>query len=102
MLVTLWEIFNDGTQPWILKSNKEVADTVKSGSETLPQAQCPDYVYKIALACWKVNPSERPSFGEILKLLQEHSVDVQNVDYERSPSPEVAQYEAMSLNFKEV
>lgn len=69
MLVTIWEIFNDGAVPYSSKSNREVAEYIKGGGK-INQLKCSDDIYKIILACTADLPEERPSFENLLQKLK--------------------------------
>lgn len=89
--MTIWEIFNDGDQPWSGLSNFEVAEAVKGGVEKMKPGKCPEYIYHIALQCWKKDPNDRPDFGTILNELAKNSPISQsdgNENYMKSPISE--------------
>eukprot|EP00035_Acanthoeca_spectabilis_P014636 m.282016 g.282016 ORF g.282016 m.282016 type:complete len:84 (+) comp16183_c0_seq2:5769-6020(+) len=74
--------------PWILRdmrvdkvpfnrlyqglSNKQVCKAViKLGFVMAKPAGCPTDIYKIMVQCWQKEPKDRPSFSEIVALLEQ-------------------------------
>lgn len=55
----VWEIFTEGTVPYVGMSNKEVIDKVISGYRLEKLEKCPQEVYDIILKCWNVEPKSR-------------------------------------------
>jgi hypothetical protein len=39
--------------------------------------ECPDRVYELMKQCWKQEPAERPSFGDILEVLEGFQSELQ-------------------------
>ena len=68
--ILMHEIMTYGAPPYeFLQTNREVIEYVCEG-QRLPQLpSCPDDLYAIMRKCWKEEPSERPSFKEILDML---------------------------------
>ena len=61
--VVLWELFTYGELPYHEKSNEEVITyVVKDFGKLNRPVRCPEYVFKIALSCWSLDPLSRPSF----------------------------------------
>ncbi|XP_030062824.1 discoidin domain-containing receptor 2 [Microcaecilia unicolor] len=79
--VTLWETFTlCKEQPYCQLSDEQVIENTgeffrDQGRQIyLPQPpNCPDYIYKLMLSCWRREAKERLSFHEIHLLLQESS-----------------------------
>lgn len=67
--VVMWEMYNPKETPYKGMRNTEVAANVCMGT-TLPiPHEYPETVKSIMNACWRQNPSERPSFLLIASLL---------------------------------
>ena len=70
--IVIQEILTFGETPYeFLRTNKEVMEYVCAGRVIPKTSSCPDELYAIMLKCWKEEPSERPSFKEILDMLNE-------------------------------
>ncbi|XP_071997816.1 proto-oncogene tyrosine-protein kinase ROS isoform X2 [Engystomops pustulosus] len=69
--VLLWEMFSLGQQPYQGYSNIEVLHYVRSGERMDSPDNCPDDMWDIMLKCWAQNPSQRPSFVQIQKQIEE-------------------------------
>jgi len=64
--MTFFFLLLQSIEPWGDKSNAEVIDAVLK-KERLPKPEgCPNELYEIMMKCWRHNPDERPSFGELL------------------------------------
>ncbi|XP_056638936.1 insulin receptor-like isoform X1 [Diorhabda sublineata] len=69
--IVLWEIATLGEQPYQGLSNEQVLQFVISrGRLTRPQ-ECSDLLYDIMRSCWSWRPSDRPSFWDIVELLED-------------------------------
>nr|XP_053637698.1 tyrosine-protein kinase Src42A-like isoform X1 [Cherax quadricarinatus]XP_053637699.1 tyrosine-protein kinase Src42A-like isoform X1 [Cherax quadricarinatus]XP_053637700.1 tyrosine-protein kinase Src42A-like isoform X1 [Cherax quadricarinatus] len=63
--ILLYEIFTYGGNPYPGVSGKEARDLIQDGKVNRQPRECPDDVYSVMTACWKMNPHERPSFIEL-------------------------------------
>uniref|UniRef100_M4A5T9 receptor protein-tyrosine kinase n=1 Tax=Xiphophorus maculatus TaxID=8083 RepID=M4A5T9_XIPMA len=68
--ILLWEIFSLGASPYPgLHIDEEFCHRLKSGT----RMRAPDYstpeIYSTMLACWEANPSERPTFTDLVEIL---------------------------------
>ena len=55
----IWQI------PYTGMSNAEVTEKVVGGYRMPSPDQCPKQIYEWMLACWKVEPEQRPSFKQL-------------------------------------
>merc|ERR1719322_1239695 len=71
--VTMWEMFSYGFQPWAAQTGQQILEAIdEPGGQRLEQPiHCPKDHYSIMEACWRHNPSERPSFSELVTMLEE-------------------------------
>ena len=67
-------MFTYGDRPYseIEKNSKVIAEVLKGLRLTMPES-CPVEVRELAMRCWRSEPSERPSFVEVLETLQKVS-----------------------------
>lgn len=70
ILVTLWEIFNDGALPWRELLVSEVQVLIRNFFQVPEQGLCPADIYLVIAECLRVNPDERPSFENVLNHLE--------------------------------
>ncbi|KAL1020635.1 hypothetical protein UPYG_G00002720 [Umbra pygmaea] len=63
--VLLWEILTYGGIPYPGFNNMEVYQQINKGYRMPAPEICPDFLYKIMLACWRYSPSDRPEFKEL-------------------------------------
>lgn len=68
--VCLWEIFNYGCQPYSGCTNPEAIEMIRDRQLLLIPDECPQRAYALMLECWHENPTQRPSFTEILNRLR--------------------------------
>jgi serine/threonine protein kinase len=72
--VMMWEIFSFGLTPYTDLSNKQVVTLVteiQDNRELLERPHnCPPEVFNLMKRCWSYNPQQRPSFKEILQVLE--------------------------------
>ncbi|XP_058268314.1 muscle, skeletal receptor tyrosine-protein kinase isoform X2 [Hemibagrus wyckioides] len=68
--VVLWEIFSHGMQPYYGMAHEEVIYYVRDGHVLLCPEQCPLELYNLMRLCWSTNPSDRPSFASIHRILE--------------------------------
>ncbi|KAL4238089.1 hypothetical protein ACF0H5_002801 [Mactra antiquata] len=67
--VLLWEIFTLGYMPYPGQTNSDVMHFVASGGRLDPPDKCPARLSKIMIMCWNSVADIRPSFSEIIELL---------------------------------
>ena len=77
--VVLWEIFTFGKIPYYLSSNKEVLEDVSLGKHLDPPEGCSDVIKKLMLSCWKLHPSDRINFSQIIETLSQYNFETPNV-----------------------
>lgn len=68
--ILLWELYSFGRVPYPRVTVEEVAQHVDRGYRMDAPDGCPDSVYSIMSECWKKDPSQRPNFTRIERLLQ--------------------------------
>ncbi|PRP88097.1 hypothetical protein PROFUN_04188 [Planoprotostelium fungivorum] len=68
--VTMWEIFSKGTVPYSTFTNQETVKKVFDENYRLDNPGCSVTLYDIILTCWNLDPQQRPTFEEILNILQ--------------------------------
>ncbi|XP_073230384.1 uncharacterized protein [Porites lutea] len=69
--VTLWEIESRGAKPYPGLAGMELVDFLKSGRRLKPPDSCPNNILEMMMACWHPDPSQRPSFSEIVASLDQ-------------------------------
>lgn len=69
--VTLYELFSYGYEPWIAYTGKQILEAIDEPNfQRLEQPEyCPNDYYSIMKKCWAHDPSKRPKFSEIMKML---------------------------------
>ncbi|KHJ46106.1 protein tyrosine kinase [Trichuris suis] len=75
--VLLWELMTRGAVPYANVDNQDLKSALQCGLRLCPPYQSPKDVYGLMLACWRPEPSSRPSFRKIFAhlcaLLELHS-----------------------------
>ncbi|XP_041121865.1 tyrosine-protein kinase Tec-like isoform X1 [Polyodon spathula] len=69
--VLMWEVFTEGKMPFEHNPNHEVVTMVSQGHRLYRPKQAPPKVYEIMKKCWHEKADERPSFYEILHMINE-------------------------------
>ncbi|XP_022786878.1 platelet-derived growth factor receptor alpha-like isoform X2 [Stylophora pistillata] len=69
--VVLWEMATMGGIPYPGISNKELYKLLKTGYRMEKPDMCSDEIYNLILECWKEDPSERPTFRDLIPTLEE-------------------------------
>ncbi|CAH3022246.1 unnamed protein product [Porites evermanni] len=69
--VVLWEIESGGEMPYPGLAGMELVDFLKSGKRLRQPDGCPDNIFNIMTSCWHPDPSQRPSFNEIVTSLDQ-------------------------------
>uniref|UniRef100_A0A3B3DVC6 receptor protein-tyrosine kinase n=1 Tax=Oryzias melastigma TaxID=30732 RepID=A0A3B3DVC6_ORYME len=68
--VALWEIFSHGMQPYYGMGHEEVIYYVRDGQILACPENCPLELYNLMRLCWSIQPSDRPSFSSIHRILE--------------------------------
>ncbi|XP_014844784.1 PREDICTED: non-receptor tyrosine-protein kinase TNK1 [Poecilia mexicana] len=70
--VTMWEMFTYCDEPWFGLSGRQILLRVEQEGERLEKPpDCPQELYVVMRKCWAVNPADRPSFADLIKMLAE-------------------------------
>lgn len=69
--VVLWEIGTLGRFPYQGVDNSAVLPFLLDGGRLAKPDNCSDKLYQVMLNCWAENPLQRPSFFDLLRILQE-------------------------------
>ncbi|XP_011603288.2 muscle, skeletal receptor tyrosine-protein kinase isoform X2 [Takifugu rubripes] len=80
--VVLWEIFSHGMQPYYGMGHEEVIYYVRDGHILSCPENCPMELYNLMRLCWSSQPSDRPGFSSIHRILERMHQNVLNVDAE--------------------
>lgn len=69
--VFLIELMTYGEIPYSDMNNSEVLEQVSKGyKHPQPVDTCPDDIYEVMITCWRIKPDRRPSFLELLNVVQ--------------------------------
>ncbi|KAK6308591.1 hypothetical protein J4Q44_G00218620 [Coregonus suidteri] len=68
--VLLYEILTYGGNPYPGYNNNEVYRQIIAGYRMPAPEKCPDFLYKVMLACWSDSPADRPDFKELRPKLE--------------------------------
>ncbi|NXN30780.1 MERTK kinase, partial [Nycticryphes semicollaris] len=63
--VTMWEIATRGMTPYPGVQNHEIYEYLFRGQRLKKPEDCLDELYEIMSACWRANPTARPTFSEL-------------------------------------
>ncbi|XP_047205627.1 vascular endothelial growth factor receptor 1 isoform X2 [Girardinichthys multiradiatus] len=68
--ILLWEIFSLGASPYPgIHIDEEFCHRLKSGTRMRAPEYSTSEIYSTMLACWDANPSERPTFTNLVEIL---------------------------------
>jgi hypothetical protein len=75
----LYEIWSLGGKPYPNKGPTDIINAFYKREDYLqpPPPECPTQIYKIMLLCWNYDHHSRPSFDDIISLLQESETNLQ-------------------------
>ncbi|CAJ0955384.1 unnamed protein product, partial [Mesorhabditis belari] len=68
--VTLWELLNCGSQPFVGVDPEDIQRAILQGARPAQPLNCPDQLYVIMRNCW-TNATDRPKVSAITQMLQE-------------------------------
>lgn len=66
LAVCMWEIMIGGQQPFYWLENRDVINQLEQGIRLPKPDNCPPALYSLMTRCWSYDPSERPSFTELV------------------------------------
>ena len=69
--VLAWEVLTFGERPYWNWENTEVIRANKERYRLPPPFNCPDCLYKLMLRCWQEERALRPTFSELVGILDE-------------------------------
>lgn len=69
--VVLWEIGTLGRFPYQGMDNHALLSFLLGGGRLKKPENCSDKLYDVMLTCWAENPLQRPSFFDLVQILQE-------------------------------
>ncbi|KAM8832488.1 protein tyrosine kinase 2 beta, b isoform 1-T6 [Spinachia spinachia] len=83
--VCMWEIMSCGQQPFFWLENRDVINQLEQGIRLPKPDDCPPALYSLMTRCWSYDPSERPTFTElVVKISDVHEMEKeQEVERER-------------------
>ncbi|XP_066533274.1 protein tyrosine kinase 2 beta, b [Hoplias malabaricus] len=64
--VCMWEIMSRGQQPFFWLENRDVINQLEQGIRLPKPEVCPPALYSLMTRCWNYDPSERPTFTELV------------------------------------
>ncbi|XP_038048242.1 angiopoietin-1 receptor-like [Patiria miniata] len=68
--VVLWEIATFGATPYPGIQSKLLAERLQEGYRLPKPENCADEIYDLMMRCWQPQPSQRPSFKELMVTLK--------------------------------
>ena len=84
--ILIWEIVTLGSTPYPGLAAAEVMRRVRDGYRLDKPEQCRRELYNIMYYCWDKDPKDRPSFGELIKLLEQLLLtETEYIELERFP-----------------
>jgi len=69
--ITMIEVFTDGGKPYAGMANAAVISKVQGGYRVEKPTLCNDEMYAILLKCWSAKQTDRPTFKELMTMLNE-------------------------------
>lgn len=69
--VTLWEGVSYGAAPYKGKKGEEIISLIEAGRRLEQPPSCPDSVFSVLLKCWTYTPKARPTFQDVVLMMQE-------------------------------
>uniref|UniRef100_A0A4W5JP93 receptor protein-tyrosine kinase n=1 Tax=Hucho hucho TaxID=62062 RepID=A0A4W5JP93_9TELE len=67
--VVMWEVMSYGERPYWDMSNQDVIKAIDEGYRLPPPMDCPACLHQLMLDCWQRDRTHRPSFTQILNIL---------------------------------
>eukprot|EP01113_Clastostelium_recurvatum_P047844 TRINITY_DN8598_c0_g1_i4.p1 TRINITY_DN8598_c0_g1~~TRINITY_DN8598_c0_g1_i4.p1 ORF type:complete len:1073 (+),score=198.90 TRINITY_DN8598_c0_g1_i4:49-3219(+) len=67
--VTVWELFNRGRVPYEGMNNQQTYDWIAKGNRLKMPPNTPPMIAQMVQQCWLVDPDQRPTFREIITII---------------------------------
>ncbi|XP_038069274.1 fibroblast growth factor receptor-like isoform X2 [Patiria miniata] len=67
--ILIWEIASIGGTPYATIATKALAGRLMEGYRMTKPANCDEQIYSLMLRCWEEDPSNRPSFSDLIRIL---------------------------------
>lgn len=68
--VLLWEMFSMGGTPYSsMEMDSDVEEALNQGYRLEQLRDVPDPIHEVMSSCWLVDPEERPTFDELVRLV---------------------------------
>uniref|UniRef100_A0A915ESN7 Protein kinase domain-containing protein n=1 Tax=Ditylenchus dipsaci TaxID=166011 RepID=A0A915ESN7_9BILA len=69
--VVLWELMTRAASPYSEIANTEIRGFLEFGHRLAQPMHCPDVIYEMMLACWRIHPIDRPAFSQLAARLRD-------------------------------
>ncbi|XP_065662082.1 tyrosine-protein kinase Fer isoform X2 [Hydra vulgaris] len=79
--VTLYEIYSLGQQPYPGWTNKQAREEINAGYRMPSPAKTPLEVYELMRKCWHFSDIERPSFSDIINILEKIKLHIFKMNF---------------------
>lgn len=79
--ILVWEIVTFGGSPYPGIPLERLFDLLKQGYRMEQPINCTNEMYALMLNCWKEIPSKRPTFDELVEVLEEMLLKIGDVEY---------------------
>eukprot|EP01113_Clastostelium_recurvatum_P030186 TRINITY_DN3657_c0_g1_i1.p2 TRINITY_DN3657_c0_g1~~TRINITY_DN3657_c0_g1_i1.p2 ORF type:complete len:710 (+),score=139.93 TRINITY_DN3657_c0_g1_i1:2181-4310(+) len=94
--VTFWEMMHPGQQPYATMTNQQAYNYIMQGNRlTLPNT-LPPILKEIIERCWRLDPAERPTFEDIMDVLDAILAKRENKPVDHVYSSDIDTYDASS------
>lgn len=67
--IVCWEVMTYGKRPYFDWNNHRIVEAIEKGYRLPPPKVCPEVIYQLMLNSWQEEPTRRPTFTSIVKLL---------------------------------
>ncbi|XP_039999340.1 ephrin type-A receptor 4-A-like isoform X5 [Xiphias gladius] len=67
--IVMWEVVSYGERPYWDMNNQDVIKAIEEGYRLPAPMDCPVVLHQLMLDCWEKERAERPTFGQILNML---------------------------------
>ncbi|XP_061696045.1 ephrin type-A receptor 4-like isoform X2 [Syngnathoides biaculeatus] len=67
--IVMWEVISYGERPYWDMNNQDVIKAIEEGYRLPAPMDCPVVLHQLMLDCWEQDRAERPTFGQILNML---------------------------------